>query len=157
MEPFVFTAVPSSKVWNCVVGLTPNGAVNYISNLCPRGEPPQPSSLDLAHPDQSLEVFQSLKPRLCKDDLLVGPKISSATSRCYESFEVDYMSINDCKTSTPTISVPLKHLAFTFVNRLLSFKILSCIPTEMQSTAQQIVTICAILTNLHPPIFDKAS
>ena len=144
MDPFSFSALPTSKVWSFTVGITPNGAANFISEVI---------SGSSKNSDLSKYVFDKLKSDFNKDDIIIGPEITNSVRDCYGSIDVDYIVCSKFAKSPHLVLI--RQLASKYLERLLSFKILTCIPCDLQPLVSKIVTVTVLLTNLNKPILQR--
>ena len=144
MDPFSFSALPTSKVWSFTVGITPNGAANFISEVI---------SGSSKNSDLSKYVFDKLKSDFNKDDIIIGPEITNSVRDCYGSIDVDYIVCSKFAKSPHLVLI--RQLASKYLERLLAFKILTCIPCDLQPLVSKIVTVTVLLTNLNKPILQR--
>ena len=143
MEPFTFSVLQTSTVWSVYVGITPNGAANLISPL-------SQGSAKQSLPKVVLELIHS---KLTKDDIIVGPQITTDVIKTYEKLDVDYIV---CPKSVRTREMMLiRQLATKYLKRLMAFKCLSCLPYELHSVAEKVVSVTVLLTNFNTPLLER--
>merc|ERR1712226_113889 len=146
LDPFSFSALSTSKVWKVLVGITPNGAVNYISPI------KQSSSQDV---NLQKVVAKALRPKLSRDDIIVGPTISGEVRKEFENAFADYVICSKFAKSPQMVLI--RQLATKYLKRLLSFKLFTCIPCDLQPLVDKLIPVTILLTNLNKPILDKVS